>query len=74
MWTELAKDLVIKEAIVEMDYRYEETDNFFYIVEYLQYVSRTHSAWQIVTDGRYRKTSSDWWSCQKRYDRNERND
>jgi len=50
MWTELAKDLVIKEAIIEMDYRYEETDNFFYVIEYLQYVSQIHYSWQITTN------------------------
>ncbi|KAH9827512.1 serine/arginine repetitive matrix protein 1-like [Teratosphaeria destructans] len=39
MWTEVTKDLVIKEAIDEMGYEYEETDEFFYIMEYLKYVS-----------------------------------
>ena len=39
MWTEVTKDLVIKEAIDEMGYEYEETDRFFYVIEYLQYVS-----------------------------------
>ena len=41
MWTELTKDLVIKEAIDEMGYDYEETDNFFYVIEYLRYVCFT---------------------------------
>jgi len=39
MWTEITKDLVIKEAIDEMGYEYEETDDFFYVIEYLRYVS-----------------------------------
>jgi hypothetical protein len=39
MWTEVAKDLVIKEAIEEKGYEYDETDAFFYVMEYLQYVS-----------------------------------
>jgi hypothetical protein len=39
MWTEITKDLVIKEAIEEMGYEYEETDDFFYVMEYLRYVS-----------------------------------
>ena len=39
MWTEITKDLVIKEAIEEMGYSYEETDEFFYVIEYLRYVS-----------------------------------
>ncbi|KAL9084390.1 MAG: hypothetical protein Q9165_008104 [Trypethelium subeluteriae] len=37
MWTEITKDLVIKEAIEEMGYDYEETDPFFYVMEYLKY-------------------------------------
>jgi hypothetical protein len=41
MWTEITKDLVIKEAIEERGYEYEETDGFFYVMEYLRYV-RTH--------------------------------
>lgn len=39
MWTEVTKDLVIKEAIDEMGYEYEETEEFFYVIEYLRYVS-----------------------------------
>ncbi|EME44947.1 hypothetical protein DOTSEDRAFT_70857 [Dothistroma septosporum NZE10] len=37
MWTEVTKDLVIKEAIEEMGYDYEETDEHFYVIEYLKY-------------------------------------
>jgi hypothetical protein len=37
MWTEVTKDLVIKEAIDAMGYDYEETDYFFYVMEYLRY-------------------------------------
>lgn len=37
MWTEVTKDLVLKEAIDEMGYSYEETDDFFYVIEYLRY-------------------------------------
>lgn len=40
MWTEITKDLVIKEAIDTMGYGCEETDEFFYVMEYLRYVSR----------------------------------
>lgn len=39
MWTEVTKDLVIKEAIDRAGYDYEETDRFFYVMEYLKYVS-----------------------------------
>ncbi|TKX27198.1 hypothetical protein C1H76_0492 [Elsinoe australis] len=37
MWTEVTKDLVIKEAIERQGYDYEETDKFFYVIEYLKY-------------------------------------
>jgi hypothetical protein len=37
MWTEITKDLVIKDAIEAMGYDYEETDFFFYVMEYLRY-------------------------------------
>lgn len=38
MWTEVTKDLVTKEAITAMGYQYEETADFFYVMEYLRYV------------------------------------
>ncbi|KAK6437956.1 hypothetical protein LTR95_005846 [Oleoguttula sp. CCFEE 5521] len=37
MWTEITRDLVIKEAIDECGYSYEETDDYFYVIEYLRY-------------------------------------
>ena len=39
MWTEITKDLVCREAIDQMGYEFEETEFFFYIIEYLRYVS-----------------------------------
>ena len=39
MWTEITKDLVSKEAIEFMGYEYEETESFYYVMEYLRYVS-----------------------------------
>lgn len=49
MWTEITKDLVTREAIEELGYDYEETEYFFYIMQYLRYVSclpcRTHTLW-----------------------------
>jgi hypothetical protein len=39
MWTEITKDLVSKEAIEYMGYNFEETEYFFYVMEYLRYVS-----------------------------------
>lgn len=38
MWTEVTKDLVLREAIDQMGYDCEETDEFFYVMEYLKYV------------------------------------
>lgn len=38
MWTEITKDLVVKEAIEQRGYDYEETEYFFYVMEYLRYV------------------------------------
>lgn len=37
-WTEVTKDLVIREAIERRGYGYEETQDYFYIMEYLQFV------------------------------------
>lgn len=39
MWTEISKDLVAREAIEQMGYEYEDSPMFFYVMEYLQYVS-----------------------------------
>ena len=39
MWTEITKDLVVKEAIQEMGYEYEEGNSFFYVMSNLNYVS-----------------------------------
>lgn len=41
MWTEITKDLVLREAIEQMGYDYEETSDFFYVMDYLRYVSIT---------------------------------
>ncbi|KAF1838193.1 hypothetical protein BDW02DRAFT_32368 [Decorospora gaudefroyi] len=42
MWTEITKDLVIREAIDSMGYSCEETDEFFYVMEYLRYEDVLH--------------------------------
>ena len=39
LWTEITKDLVVKEAISQAGYEFEETDDFYYIMSYLKYVS-----------------------------------
>ena len=38
MWTEITKDLVSEEAIKEAKYEYEDTEEFYYVMEYLRYV------------------------------------
>ncbi|RVX69140.1 hypothetical protein B0A52_06854 [Exophiala mesophila] len=37
LWTEVTKDLVVKEAIQEMGYEFEETSDYYYIIAYLRY-------------------------------------
>lgn len=49
MWTEVTKDLVIKEAIDELGYDYEETPEFFYVIDYLRYVSSRNTHVCLVT-------------------------
>ncbi|KKY19695.1 hypothetical protein UCDDS831_g05354 [Diplodia seriata] len=39
---EITKDLVLKEAIDAMGYDYEETDYFFYVMDYLRYEDVLH--------------------------------
>lgn len=38
LWTEITKDLVVREAIEEMGYDFEETEFFYYVIQYLRYV------------------------------------
>jgi hypothetical protein len=38
LWTEITKDLVVREALDELGYEFEETEYFFYVIEYLRYV------------------------------------
>ncbi|RKF64096.1 hypothetical protein OnM2_021083 [Erysiphe neolycopersici] len=42
LWTEITKDLVVRQAIVEMGYEFEETRFFFYIFRYLPYEEIVH--------------------------------
>ncbi|EPE05269.1 glutamic acid rich protein [Ophiostoma piceae UAMH 11346] len=37
MWTEITKDLVSREAMDQLGYDYNETEYFYYILEYLRY-------------------------------------
>lgn len=50
MWTEVTKDLVLREAIDQCGYSCEETDDFFYVMEYLQYVRTSTIRNQNFTD------------------------
>ena len=38
LWTEVTKDLVVREAIEQAGYDFEETEFFYYILTYLRYV------------------------------------
>ncbi|KAF7550480.1 hypothetical protein G7046_g7998 [Stylonectria norvegica] len=42
MWTEITKDLVVREAIEQLGYEYEETGQFYYIMDYLRYDDVLH--------------------------------
>ncbi|KIN08101.1 hypothetical protein OIDMADRAFT_100009 [Oidiodendron maius Zn] len=37
LWTEITKDLVVAEAIQQLGYDFEETEYFFYVLQYLRY-------------------------------------
>lgn len=69
MWTEITKDLVLKEAVDEMGYQYEETAEFFYVMEYLRYVSAVLlQAIDSVTDMcNRRRTSFNSWRSLTRF-------
>lgn len=38
-WTEITKDLIVREAIERLGYEFEETRKFYYIFSFLQPVS-----------------------------------
>ena len=40
MWTEISKDLVSADAIKDVGWEYKETKDYYYVMEYLEYVSR----------------------------------
>lgn len=67
MWTEVTKDLVVKDAIEALGYEYEETDAFFYVMEYLRYVScptpTSRFSGNHDADIRYRRMSFSLWRC-----------
>lgn len=43
LWTEISKDLVVREALERAGYEFDETENFYYVFEYLRYVSLSYS-------------------------------
>ena len=51
MWTEITKDFVSQEAIEESRYEYEETEDFYYVMEYLRYVCLRPDAPSIFFSG-----------------------
>ena len=42
IWTEITKDLISEEALKTVGHEFEETDDFFYVMEHLHYVSIQH--------------------------------
>ncbi|RFU29349.1 hypothetical protein B7463_g6984, partial [Scytalidium lignicola] len=81
LWTEITKDLVAKEAIEELGYDYEETEFFYYVLEYLRYEDvlelvelsediRRHRRDRIrdIARERDRMREEDKWSRRKEYD------
>jgi hypothetical protein len=42
VWTEISKDFIVREAIEELGYDYEENDYFYYILVYLRSVCISH--------------------------------
>lgn len=58
MWTEITKDLVVKEAIEQLGYEFDETEYFFYIIAYLRYVSHRASGGFPWLTGNDRRTCS----------------
>ena len=53
MWTEITKDLVSEEALKDAGMEYEETPDFYYVMEYLRYVSLPTSPTPIIQSMTY---------------------
>jgi hypothetical protein len=62
MWTEISKDLVVKEAIQHMGYEYEDTPMFFYVMSYLRYVCLVRDRHEINEIDRDSRTMYFSWS------------
>ena len=58
MWTEITKDLVVKEAIEMFGCEYEETEAFYYVMDYLKYVCVSHSLYAVYSNENSKYRSS----------------
>ncbi|KAI0096697.1 hypothetical protein F4776DRAFT_658630 [Hypoxylon sp. NC0597] len=73
MWTEITKDLVVREAIERIGYEYEETEWFFYVMQYLRYedVLELVNLSDDIRRHRKRRTQEIEW--EREWDRRHRN-
>ncbi|KAI0835516.1 hypothetical protein F5Y06DRAFT_136516 [Hypoxylon sp. FL0890] len=73
MWTEITKDLVVREAIERIGYEYEETEWFFYVMQYLRYedVLELVNLSDEIRRHRKRRTQEIEW--EREWDRRHRN-
>ncbi|KAH0556992.1 hypothetical protein GP486_005219 [Trichoglossum hirsutum] len=63
VWTEITKDLVVRDALEELGYEFEETEFFFYVIEYLKYdhvVELVEISEEIRRDRRDRIRQIEW--------------
>lgn len=67
LWTEISKDLVVREALERAGYEFDETENFYYVFEYLRYVSPPSSFFDIILNSIFRTTSKDLSTSAKIY-------
>ncbi|KAM0333501.1 hypothetical protein ACHAQA_002164 [Verticillium albo-atrum] len=70
MWTEITKDLVCREAVLECGYDFEETEDFFYVMQYLKYDNVLELIQITESIRRHRKDRVRWeqdWRDQQRY-------
>ncbi|KAF3350146.1 hypothetical protein BJF96_g7858 [Verticillium dahliae] len=70
MWTEITRDLVCREALIECGYDFEETEDFFYVMQYLKYDNVLELIQLTETIRRHRKDRARWeheWREQQRY-------
>jgi len=62
-WTEITKDLVVREAIERLGYEYEETRTFYYIFSYLEPVSQVNPSLLAIPNLAYRRTLMKSLNC-----------